>query len=233
MALALVLSPPPACCAESSNCAAQPASTRRSVNDVARRQRAYRSYQRASNFYEQVASRIRGLPGVTAVGFGGELPLELGDWCTSAVIDVPGPSGERSDCVQMMQVTPGYFEALRIPLRGRAPNWSETNNAGVGAVVSSAFADRFWPNGEAIGRGVKCCNGKPPFYTITGVTGAVRTHGVDRPPGQVVYFPMIPFATNPGIEGVPTFMRRAGDGAHGYHADDPTHRERDRSGRCR
>ena len=166
----------------------------------------YGSYQRASNFYEQVASRIRALPGVTAAGFGGSLPLELGDWCTSAVIDVPGLSGERSDCVQMMQVTPGYFEALRIPLRGRAPDWSETNNGGAGAIVSSAFADRFWPNGEAIGRGVKCCNGAPPYYPITGVTGAVRTHGVDRPPGQVVYFPMIPFATNPGIEGVPTYM---------------------------
>lgn len=166
----------------------------------------YRSYQRASNFYEQVASRVRSIPGVMAAGFGGALPLELGDWCTSAVIDVPGPSGERSDCVQMMQVTPGYFEALRIPLRGHAPEWSETNKGGAGAVVSGAFADRFWPNGEAIGRGVKCCNGTPPFYPITGVTGAVRTHGVDRPPGQVVYFPMIPFATNPGVEGVPTYM---------------------------
>lgn len=172
----------------------------------------YRSYQRASAFYEALATRVHALPGVTAVGFGGALPLESSDLCTGAVVDVPGPSGERGDCVQMMQVTPGYFEALHIPLRGRAPNWSETDAGGAGAVVSEAFADRFWPNDAAIGRGVRCCNANGPFYRITGVTGPVRTHGLDRAPGQVVYFPMMPFPSGSdasersGIEGWPVYM---------------------------
>ncbi|HZI40384.1 MAG TPA: FtsX-like permease family protein, partial [Gemmatimonadaceae bacterium] len=167
----------------------------------------YRTAALASNFFEQLSSRIRALPGVKAVGFGGALPLESSELCTGAVVDIPGPSGERGDCVQMMQVTPGYFETLRIPVRGRAPDWSETALGGASAVVSGAFADRFWPDRDAIGRGVKCCNGSPPFYRISGITGPVRTHGLDRSPGQVVYFPMIPFATNPGIEGLPIFMR--------------------------
>jgi len=167
----------------------------------------YRTAPLASTFFEQLSSRVRALPGVVSVGFGGALPLESSELCTGAVVDVPGASGERGDCVQMMQVTPGYFETLRIPVRGRAPDWSETNLSGASAVVSGAFADRFWPNQNALGRGVKCCNGRPPFYRISGVTGPVRTHGLDRSPGQVVYFPMIPFATNPGIEGLPIFMR--------------------------
>ena len=167
----------------------------------------YRSPQLASNFFEQLSAKVRILPGVVSVGFGGELPLESSELCTSAVVDVPGPSGERSDCVQMMQVTPGYFETLRIPLRGKAPDWLDTDRGGASAVVSEAFANRFWPNEDAINRGVRCCNGTPPFYRISGVTGAVRTHGLDRPPGQVVYFPMIPFATNPGIEELPLYMR--------------------------
>jgi hypothetical protein len=107
----------------------------------------------------------------------------------------------------MMQVTPGYFETLRIPLRGHAPDWAENDLGRASAVVSGAFAERFWPNQDAIGRGVRCCNGVPPFYRIAGVTGPVRTHGLDRSPGQVVYFPMIPYAKNPGIEGLPIFMR--------------------------
>ena len=165
-----------------------------------------RDFRIANAFYEQLAARTRALPGVTAVGFGGELPLQSTELCTSAVVDVPGPSGEREDCVQMMQVSPGYFEALRIPLRGHAPDWSETDAAGAGAVVSGAFGNRFWPNAEAIGRGVRCCNANGPFYRITGVTGAVRTHGLDRAPGQVIYFPMLPFAEHPGIEGMPLYM---------------------------
>jgi predicted permease len=167
----------------------------------------YRTPQLASNFFEQLSSRVRSLPGVVSVGFGGALPLESSELCTGAVIDVPGPSGERGDCVQMMQVTPGYFETLRIPLRGHAPDWAENDLGRASAVVSGAFAERFWPNQDAIGRGVRCCNGVPPFYRIAGVTGPVRTHGLDRSPGQVVYFPMIPYAKNPGIEGLPIFMR--------------------------
>lgn len=167
---------------------------------------SYQSYPKVSAFYEQLTARVRALPGVQAVGLGGSLPLVGEEGCTGAVIDKPGPSGERGDCVPMMQVTPGYFEALRIPVRGSAPSWGETNQGGAGAVVSGAFSDRFWPNEGAIGHGVRCCNAQGPFYRITGVTGPVRTNGLDRSPGQVVYFPMIPFAKNPGLEDFPTFM---------------------------
>jgi predicted permease len=108
----------------------------------------------------------------------------------------------------MMMVTPGYFETLRIPISGRAPDWAETDGGAAGAVVSGAFANRFWPNENAIGRGVRCCNNTPPFYPIVGVTGAVRTHGLDRSPGQVVYFPAVPFAgKNPGIQWRLTYAR--------------------------
>jgi putative ABC transport system permease protein len=170
--------------------------------------RYQQSYRQTSAFYEQLAARTRALPGVQSVGFAAELPLEISDGCTTAVVDVPGPSGERADCVQMMQVTPGFFETLRIPLQGHAPTWAETDAGAAGAVVSGAFADRFWPDGNALQRAVRCCNANGPFYRIVGVTGAVRTHGLDRTPGQVVYFPMIssapPKSANPhaslGIE---------------------------------
>lgn len=167
----------------------------------------YRTPQMANTVYEQMAARVRALPGVTAVGFGTELPLEATDLCTTAVIDVPGPSGERSDCVQLLQVSPGYFKALGISIRGAAPSWPENDGGGAGAVVSRAFANRFWPNEDAIGRGVRCCNANGPFYRIRGVTGPVRTHGLDRTPGQVVYFPIVPFAQHPGIEGLPDNMQ--------------------------
>jgi len=108
----------------------------------------------------------------------------------------------------MMMVTPGYFETLRIPIEGRAPTWTETIAGTAGAVVSSAFANRFWPNDKAVGRGVRCCNDVPPYYGIVGVTGAVRTHGLDRAPGQVVYFPAVPFpGKNSGIQWRLTFAR--------------------------
>jgi len=75
-------------------------------------------------------------------------------------------------------------------------------------VVSGAFANRFWPNENAIGRGVRCCNDTPPFYRVVGVTSEVRTHGLDRSPGQIVYFPAIPFVgNNRGVEWRLTYSR--------------------------
>jgi predicted permease len=158
----------------------------------------YDSYERVSGFYQQLAARLAALPGVQAVGFGQELPPSVSDGCTTIVVEVPGRPGDRSDCLQMMHVSPGYFAALRIPVRGHAPDWTETAQRTGAMVVSAALAARFWPGEEAIGRGAKCCNATPPFYRITGVTGDVRTHGLDRPPGQVAYFPLLPHAGTQG-----------------------------------
>lgn len=166
---------------------------------------SYESYERVSAFYEQLGARIKALPGVQAVGFGQGLPIEDEEGCTGLVAEVPGRTGRREDCVQMMQVTPGYFDALRITVRGRAPDWAETAQRTGAAVVSGALSEHFWPGEDAIGKGVRCCQAKPPYYHVVGVTGDVRTHGLDRSPGLVAYWPMLPLPGN-GIEGIPLWM---------------------------
>jgi hypothetical protein len=87
---------------------------------------------------------------------------------------------------------PGYYEALNIQVRGSSPTWTdEEKRAGV-VVISAALAKRLWPAEDPIGKGIRCCNAKPPFYHVIGVTGDVLQVGLDSPPTEAVYFPVLP-----------------------------------------
>src|SRR5205814_7545675 len=50
-------------------------------------------------------------------------------------------------------VTPGYLEAMRVPLlRGRLFNEGDIGNRPPVALISESMAKRFWPNEDAIGK---------------------------------------------------------------------------------
>ncbi|MDQ6886453.1 MAG: ABC transporter permease [Gemmatimonadota bacterium] len=154
---------------------------------------SYPKYENVNAFYERLAAEIRALPGVTAVGMTQVLPLDGNDGCSSVFTDTPPTSSfERAACVPVGQVTPGYFEAMGIPVEGHAPDWLENDARTGGVVVSRALAQRFWPGQSAIGKGIKGNGSHPPFFPIVGIAGDVRAEGLDRPAVEMVYFPMFP-----------------------------------------
>ena len=77
------------------------------------------------------------------------------------VEDRPLAPGQEPPCVKVAETAPGYFAALGLPVQGRVPDWHDAE-AGTGAVVvTRAFANRFWPGENPIGRGIKG-NGQRP-----------------------------------------------------------------------
>jgi putative ABC transport system permease protein len=83
-------------------------------------------------------------------------------------------------------ITPGYFAAMRIPVRrGRAFTAADVRGANRVMIVSERFAQLAWPGADPIGKRVTCCEGSeadPMWKTIVGVAGDVRSRG---PAGQV------------------------------------------------
>ncbi|HEX6809807.1 MAG TPA: ABC transporter permease, partial [Gemmatimonadaceae bacterium] len=155
------------------------------------------TYEKAAAFWHAALDRIRALPNVEAAGATSALPLdELGGGCATLHVEAhPLPPGQEPPCVLKALVTPGYFQTMRIALRGRTPTWDEVEGHAAGVVVSGRLAARMWPNEEAMGQGLSA-GSQPPFFHVVGVTGDVHVDGMDKPSAEIVYYPIIPIKGN-------------------------------------
>jgi putative ABC transport system permease protein len=150
-----------------------------------------------ARFYEQLATRLSALPGVTSVGLTRQLAIKDGDGCALAFAKDRDYSRETAKCVGNVIAAPGYFTTLGIPVRGRVPTWSDVSQGTGAVVVSKAFADRTWPGQDPIGKEVRPNGVGDPYYKVVGVTGDVLTRGLDQQPSEIVYYPLV------AIEGAP------------------------------
>lgn len=82
------------------------------------------------------------------------------------------------------------IQALRIPLlRGRTFGVQDATRPVAEAIVSHAFAERYWPGTSPFGKRVRPLGGR--WYTIVGEVGDVRYDGLEEPPSETVYFPIV------------------------------------------
>ncbi len=150
------------------------------------------TYEKAAAFWHAALDRIRALPDVEAAGATSALPLGDRGSCATLYVEAhPLAPGEEPPCVSKALVTPGYFRAMRIPLRGHSPTWDEVEGHAAGVVVSGPLAARMWPNEATIGQGLGGGN-QPPFFHVVGLTGDVHVDGMDKPPAEIVYYPIVP-----------------------------------------
>jgi putative ABC transport system permease protein len=135
--------------------------------------------QKAVQVFQGLVERVRGVPGVRAAGIVSGLPF-TGDNNSDGYIvegEQPDPGGIQPQ-VQIADATPGYFQAIGIPLvSGR--DFLDTDREGTQlvAVVDETFARRHWPEGDAIGKRFRL-TGDPPWYTIVGVVGGIKDNSL-------------------------------------------------------
>jgi putative ABC transport system permease protein len=179
-------------------------------------------------FHREILSRVRGLPGVTAAGMGEEVPVAGGYGCTVQGFEDTSVYGRieaagLTTCAGQQRVTPGYFEALGIPLvAGRYLEDGDNDDPTRAAVVvSRTFADRFWPGEDPLGQGVgPGGRTEPPFFHVVGVVGDVarRADGGQPPLSQTAIAVYYPGVYNPDAPtwggwwpGTMTLVAKAGD----------------------
>jgi putative ABC transport system permease protein len=123
-----------------------------------------------------------------------KLPLDDQGRTDSAVFaeDRPIPAGSLPGIHPVEYVTAGYFAAAGIPvMSGRTFLRSEPPDVLLEALVTQAFAERYWKGEDAVGKRIRIISGGP-WYTIVGVVGNVRDTALDRPEDQIVYAPLLP-----------------------------------------
>ena len=159
----------------------------------------YASYEQVSSFYSELTTRLEALPGVQHASVTTALPLATGEFGCAALFveDQPPASDTNPPCLGVSTVSPGFFETMGIAVRGRTPTWSDVESRSGAVVVSKALADRFWPGEDPIGKGIRGNGWGRPFYRVVGVTDDVRYSGLDKPPAEMVYFPLVPIKDAP------------------------------------
>ena len=132
---------------------------------------SYRDSTRVTAFYDEIRQRLSAVPGVTSVAVTDKLPFAQAVW--GIALRVQGQYEDAKHNLpsigHYLQVTPGYFQAMRIPiLRGRGFTDGDRSGQPMVAIVSQSVARRYWPNGDALGQRI-AAPWDSPWLTIVGV----------------------------------------------------------------
>ncbi len=148
-------------------------------------------------FNNEAQRRIAALPGVRAAGFSTILPLAgtNSDW-SFAIEGRPSNDNSPSPDEEKRQVSPDYFHTLETPLiKGRVFADADNADAPRVIIVNQAFAKKFWPDEDVLGKRISFDSSKnPKWITIVGVVGDIRHFGLDIQPKPEMY---VPFAQEP------------------------------------
>jgi predicted permease len=142
------------------------------------REARYGDAARAAGFYRDLLPELRSIPGVKAAGAINTFPLSGRNQGGQFTLEGDRDSSRADTQAGYRIVTPGYFEAMGIPiLAGRAIDERDVAGADVVAVVNQDFVARYIQDGSPIGRrfrfhGMDSSN--EPIMTIVGVAGNVK-----------------------------------------------------------
>jgi predicted permease len=166
-------------------------------------EKAYKDGVPVQNFFTQLLAKVRTVPGVESAGAVSEMPLTdsynsgsvfFADSSVPGLLRLPEVGNFPYTEIDQHAATPGYFEAMQIPLvRGRLLNYGDDAAAPLVVVVDTDFAKRFWPNGDALGQKVAVDTvpnlkpAMPRWRTIVGVVGHVKHYGLAEEGREQIY----------------------------------------------
>lgn len=135
---------------------------------------------------QRLVEALDGVRGVEAVAVG-DGPV-VGVARSPRAVDIAGvlpPPGQDAVVVDTRRVGAGYLETVGIALRaGRDFTEADERTGPPVAVVSQAFADRFWPGREAVGRSFMAAGAA---VRVVGVAADARYVVQDETPDPLLY----------------------------------------------
>jgi predicted permease len=139
---------------------------------------------------DRLRTRIGALPGVASVGLTSNLHLNpLNNQSRGLNVDgIAPPPGQTSHGIDISVVDGGFFDAAGVRLlRGRPFAATDDADAPLVVIVNEAFAQRFWPGEDALGRVVRSSAG---VATVIGVAADAKIRQLGEAPRAFAYLPM-------------------------------------------
>jgi predicted permease len=153
----------------------------------------YTSDPQAVSFYEQLIERAQNLPGVQNASVANLLPLSgMNETWSIRIEGRPEPKPGQDPDANYRTVGNSYFRTMQIPvLRGREFSSEDSAKGQPVVAVNEAFAARYWPREDALGKRMKLTGPpeKEPWRTVVAVVGNIRNR-LELPARPEMYFPL-------------------------------------------
>jgi predicted permease len=146
-----------------------------------------------AEFDRQLVAKLEALPGVQSVSLSDRVPLGFGGGSTSVK-----PEGYVSQPNEVMEtqaavITSNYFKTMQIPIvKGRDFSPQDTKSSQRAAIVSEAFAERYWPHQEALGKQLNS-DFTNEWFTVVGVARDTKVRALNETPTPFVYLPLVQY----------------------------------------
>ena len=153
----------------------------------------YADAQKQISFFDELLRRVSALPGVRSAAISAALPLTFKRITPLLPEGQPEVPLAQRPFLDIEAVSPGWFETMRVPLRGGRDFTAADNIQGHKVViVNETFARRYWPNQNPIGKHVVVGRWPEPAEVI-GMAADVKNNGLARDTQAQLYlaFPQL------------------------------------------
>jgi putative ABC transport system permease protein len=144
----------------------------------------------ALDFHRRALERVMAIPGVQNAAFAWGVPLTGNNWQAAIEIEGQPAASKASDriSVPLRSITPGYFQLLGLAIfDGRDVRSTDARNSPNVAVVNQALAERYFPQGPAIGKKLWLRGRDQPPTEIVGVVTNGRTDDLTHAAEPEIY----------------------------------------------
>ena len=148
------------------------------------------------SFFETSIGRLKALPAVQAVGAVSAMPFIESNINIQNLFTIggrPQPAGTEAPRAYLSVATPGYFEAMRIPLQaGRLIEERDGPDTARVAVISDTMARRYWSEpSDAIGARLHIrFSGAPTEVEVVGIVASLRHDTLDGAVRDELFVPL-------------------------------------------
>ena len=149
----------------------------------------YPQPQQRVNFYRQTLERISSLPGVESASATQSVPFRPASGTDAVYIEgqPPAPPGQEP-FIRGTAITSEYFQTMEIRLiSGRPFTEQEAWETGGAIIVNQAFARRFFPGQDPVGRRMRLRTDMP-WLTVVGVVEDTTQNALELQPIEEMYY---------------------------------------------
>jgi putative ABC transport system permease protein len=150
-------------------------------------------YSHWDSFHRQALERVAAVPGVQYAAFAWGVPMTGNNWPATLEIEGQPPAVKESDktALPLRAVTPDYFKLMGEALvGGREFRSTDDDKAPKVAIANQAFADRFFPHENPIGRKIWLEGRDKPGMEIVGEIANSRTDDLTQEASPEIYLPL-------------------------------------------